>query len=291
MTQLVNIFHIGPPKTATTWVYECLKLHPQIAASPKDSIHYFDMHYARGHEWYAQHFSAAIPGQKLFDPTPSYIWSPKAPDRIHKYNPDARIMFTLRNPIERAFSHFWHLKKQGATTLTFDKVLYGYDYFSTWLEPGLLGKAIERYLELFSKDQLHWILYEDIENNPVTVFKNVTRFCGIDDEFTPPSLYQKVNVAGSRRTLRGRIAQSLGWRLSKSANDEWVRIGEMLLESEKTPAATRPGSLAYWTSGKKEYLRGIDPELRFELQTICEPEIGRMEDLLEIDLSAWRSNG
>jgi len=284
----VQIFHIGPPKTATTWIYRCLKEHPEIAAPSKDSVHFFDMFYERDTDWYMQHFSPVLPNQKLFDPTPSYIWSSKAPSNIHRHNPEARIMFTLRNPIDRAFSHFWHLKKQGATNLDFDKILYGYDYFSTWLEPGLLGDAIERYLALFPKEQLHWILYQDIENSPHAVFRGIAEFCNVDANFIPSDLQKKINVAGPKHTLMGRLSQSVGRRLSSSSLDILSKAGDVFREIDKKPDSTVPGSLAYWTSLKKEYLRGIDPELRVKLWRICEPEIRRMEDLLNLDLSAWR---
>ena len=109
----VDIFHIGPQKTGTTWIYRCSREHPEIAVPPKDSIHYFDMFYPRGRGWYAEFFADAKPGQKLIDPTPSYIRSPLAAARIYEENPEAKIVLCLRHPIERAFSHYWHEKKRG----------------------------------------------------------------------------------------------------------------------------------------------------------------------------------
>ncbi len=284
----VDVFHIGPPKTATTWLYRCLKEHPEISTSPFDSVHYFDILFERGPAWYASHFKHTEARQKKFDPTPSYICSPKAPIRIYRHNPDACIIFTLRNPIDRAFSHFWHLKKQGATTLTFEKILSGYDYFSTWLEQGFLSDPIEQYLNLFSRKQLHWIIYEDLQEAPHKVFQSICQFIGIKDNFIPADLNRIINVAGQSSTLKGRIVQGFGRRFLQSTNHHLSQIGTQLLEVDKLPGSVARGTFSYWRSEKKEYLHGIDPELRSELQRTCEPEICRMEELLGIDLATWR---
>ena len=119
----VDVFHIGPQKAATTWVYRCLEEHLSIACPPTGSIHYYDIFYARGQDWYAQFFEEARPDQLLIDPTYTYIRSPWAPRRIVKDSPNAKIIFCLRNPIERAFSHYWHEKKKGKIAFDFEEGL------------------------------------------------------------------------------------------------------------------------------------------------------------------------
>lgn len=66
----VNFFHIGPQKSGTTWKYRAIKDHPQVETSPKDSVHYFNMHYHKGVDWYHDHF-ANRDKLVIFDSTPS----------------------------------------------------------------------------------------------------------------------------------------------------------------------------------------------------------------------------
>ena len=78
---LVSFFHVGPPKTGTTWVFECLQEHPQICCPPEDKIHYFSMLYHRGADWYHGHFEGCAPSRFLLDPSPSYFSSEMAAGR------------------------------------------------------------------------------------------------------------------------------------------------------------------------------------------------------------------
>jgi len=163
----VDIFHIGPQKTATTWIYRCMLEHPELAGPPKDTIHYFDMFYGKGRDWYAGHFDDAPPSCKLFDPTPSYVRSPWAARRIAQENPSAKIVLCLRNPLERAFSHYWHEKKKAHTNLDFASALSNYDCYASWLEPGFLAEHIEQYLRYFPREQLLCQSFDRLESDPI----------------------------------------------------------------------------------------------------------------------------
>jgi len=266
----VDIFHIGPQKSGTTWVYRCLREHPEIACPPTDAVHYFDMFYSRGREWYATFFSEARAGQKLFDPTPSYIRSPWAPRRIAEENPAARIVICLRNPVERAFSHFWHEKKKRKFDFEFAEVLRNYDLFSSLLEPGFYAEHIERYLRHFPREQILCQLFDDLGSDPEAFLRQLLRFLEVDDSLRPSVLRQKVNVAGHKS---GVISSHL---LPKAK--------ALLRRSGLSSIGEHP----YLMSGKSEYLRGVPDEMRGPLAEICEPEIARVEALLNLDLRCWR---
>jgi hypothetical protein len=266
----VDIFHIGPQKSGTTWVYRCLKEHPEIACPPKDSIHYFDMFYSKGREWYASFFSEAREGQKLLDPTPSYIRSPWAGRRIARENPAARIVICLRNPIERAFSHYWHEKKKRKYNFSFDEVLRNYDLYSSLLEPGFYAEHIERYLRHFSREQILCQLFEEMAGNPEAFLVQLLRFLEVDDGFRPSALHHKINVAGHRSGF-------VSSHLQPKAKAVFRRLGLKAV-----------GEHPYMMSGRSEYLRGVPEGLRGPLLEICEPEIARLEGLLGLRLNSWR---
>lgn len=273
----VELFHVGPQKAATTWVYRCLRRHPQIACPPQAAIHYFDIFYARGRDWYAGFFAAAREGQLLFDPTYTYIRSPLAPARIARENPQAKIVLCMRNPIERAFSHWWHERKKGVIRYAFAEVLENYDLFASWVEPGFYALHIERYLEHFPREQLLCQLFERLAADPGRFLRELLEFAGVDASFEPPELWERINPAGPAWN-----ALSPALWLTRSRRG-LARLG------------LRPETLERWRAaipalrGRAEYERGIPPELYARLLEVCEPEIVRLEALLDLDLSRWRT--
>ncbi len=266
----VDIFHIGPQKSGTTWIYRCLREHPEIACPPKDSIHYFDMFYSRGREWYASFFSDAEEGQKLLDPTPSYIRSPWAARRIARENPAARIIICLRNPIERAFSHYWHEKKKRKYSFDFHELLSNYDLFSSLLETGFYAEHIERYLGHFPREQILCQRFEKMAAEPEAFLAELLRFIEVDESFKPSMLHHKVNVAGHRSGF-------LSSHLQPKAKAVLRRLGFKSI-----------GEHPHMLTGKSEYLKGVPRELHAPLLEICEPEIARLEELLDLRLDGWR---
>jgi hypothetical protein len=255
-------------------MYTCLREHPQIACASKEDLYYLDMNWYRGRTWYMSHFTNARPDQLLADFTCTYLRCPQVPERMVEENPDARIILCLRDPVERAFSHYWHEKKRGRITYGFAEVLTNYDLFSSWLETGFYARHVERILVHFSRDQILCQRYDVLEADPRAFLHQAVKFLGVDTDFEPTVLERRVNLAGHKR-------DPLNVALHK------VRRGlqEIGLGRAVTGLERRFPAL----SGKAEYLRGIPPDLEATLRRICEPEIERTEKLLGLDLSAWRA--
>ena len=269
----VDLFHIGPQKSGTSWLFRALIEHPQIACPPEDSIHYFDMFYVKGRSWYEEQFASAEEGQLLFDPTPSYIRSPWAAERMAKENPNARIIFCLRDPIERAFSHYWHERKKKAICFSFAEALSNYDLFSSWIETGFYARHLERYLDFFPKEQILAQRFETLEDDPRAFLKEALDFFGVSADFEPAVLNKRVNAAGARRDV---------WNRGKAAvNKIGLRV---------TPKQWRRTGLDRVFSGRDEYLRGVPEEIRARLLEVFAPETERLENLLGMELTAWKAS-
>lgn len=282
----IDLFHVGPQKAGTTWLYGCLHEHPEVAVPSTDAIHYFDIHYHRGSEWLYGHFADAGVGQKLIDPTHSYLRSPRVPERIRAVSPHARIALTMRHPVTRAFSHYWHEKKKGRHDFRFEEVLENYDLYASWLEPGFYSMHIERFLEHFPREQLLAQRFERMGDDPGGFLSELFAFYGIDPDFRPSILYERRNVAQSRAQWRSRRARarirSAGRRVLTAVGlDALRRPGRRLLETVAEPFEGPEGRI--------ERLADQPPTLLEDLMAICLPEIERLERLLDIDLSAWRS--
>lgn len=269
---LANLFTVGPPKTASTWLYACFSEHPQVASSSTDSIRYFDNLYHRGFQWYHAHFDQAKPASVTLDPTPSYIWSQQAPGRLVDYNPNAKVIVGLRNPVDRAFSHYWHVRKQDLVRWRFDQVLDNANMFEMFLQPGFVSDKIHFFTENLPAGHVHLFWFEDLAADPAGELRRMFQFAGVDPSFQPAKLHRKVNVAGARQTLprralnkAGRMA--FGERFDELARRSWL-LGRM--------------------SGKQEYFAGVPASIRPELIDVYRREIDELERITGACLDAWR---
>ena len=263
-----RLFHIGPQKGATTWIYECLKDHPDIRTSPRDTIHYYDMHYHRERHWYDDHFTHGT-GFCYFDPTFTYLRSPQAAMRIAKDFPHAKIIVNLRNPIDRAFAHYWHEKKKGAITVPFSDCLNNYDWYQTWIEPGRYADRLKPYVDHFGHQNILPIVLNDIRDKPKEILNRIYAFANIRNVPMPSAATKIVNADGARQNLIRRTLYKAGRTLTNDrAIDSpfWRKLG-----------------------GIEQQDDAIDAALKQELLNIFMDDILELERMFTINLSGWKS--
>jgi len=141
-----NFLGIGVQRGGTTWLYEKLKQHSQVCfPKHRKEVHYFDRYYERGKSWYKDIFKHCK-GNCKGEITPDYFHEDECPERIYRLIPDVKIILVLRNPIDRAYSHF-------------KKEIRDYSYEGSFadfmsdkqgpVERGLYYKQIKRYLQYF----------------------------------------------------------------------------------------------------------------------------------------------
>lgn len=126
--KLPDFIIIGAMRAGTTTVHHLLNQHPDVFPAVKKEIHYFDHNFRKGESWYRAHFPPrglnAPHGQKLTgEATPYYLYHPMAPYRVRRVLPHIKLIVILRDPVERAYSHYWHSVKLGFETLPFDAAL------------------------------------------------------------------------------------------------------------------------------------------------------------------------
>jgi len=119
---------LGGQRCGTSSLYKYLGRHPGIAPSLRKEIEYFSIDYGKGENWYRAHFplrlrrlAYRVMGRPLltFEATPDYLFDPRAPERLKELIPDARLIVLLREPVDRAFSHFHHMARLGLEDLSF----------------------------------------------------------------------------------------------------------------------------------------------------------------------------
>lgn len=201
---------IGGQKCGTTSLDAYLRQHPWVLQSLYKEIHFFDLHFRKGLSWYRAHFptrsrmdraASRLGGRPITgESTPSYLFHPLAPRRVAQTLPDVKLIALLRNPIDRAHSHWQQIVDWNEETLPFEdaieaeaerlpkhpeqltdlRLLDDYLRFS-YLARGRYAEQLERWFELFPREQMLIVLFDDLVADPSAICTRVTKFLGLPE--------------------------------------------------------------------------------------------------------------
>lgn len=182
---LPDFLGIGAQKSGTTWLWENLRCHPEIFLTTPKELHFFDWHFERSLRSYAGHFEPGV-GKVKGEITPGYsILTPDRIDFVHWLVPDVRLMFLIRNPMERAWSQaLMNLVKK-------PKVPFETVSEQTFIEHIDSPRSVQRgdYIEIvdnwlarFAEEQLLIEPFEAIRDEPRALLGRVLRHLGVDPE-------------------------------------------------------------------------------------------------------------
>jgi hypothetical protein len=195
-THQVSFLVSGAQKSGTTALDTYLREHPEICMAKHKEVHFFDrekyfMHPAVNYRHYHSFFNPDHPGQIQGETTPSYMYLYAAPRRIWEYNPGMKLIIILRNPIERAFSH-WNMQRvRGIEKLNFMDALLAEENrrFSSrplqnkrfsYLDRGFYSEQIRRFRAFFPANQILLLRNRTLRHSSGTVLKEIAEFLGID---------------------------------------------------------------------------------------------------------------
>ncbi|MEM1282984.1 MAG: sulfotransferase domain-containing protein [Chlamydiota bacterium] len=206
---------IGAQKSGTSSLYYYLTNHPQITKAKGKEIHYFNRNFSKGIKWYKSQFPKKTKKSDFLtgEATPEYLFCSQIPKMVHDFFPKTKLIVILRNPVDRAFSHYKknHRKnlRMGKENRSFEEELStdlqiheensaslhddAYYGETGLLRRGLYLEQIKRYLKFFPKKQLHIILTRDLENDPENTMNRLFQFLNLPN-YTQ-SEYTRENVA------------------------------------------------------------------------------------------------
>jgi hypothetical protein len=206
---------LGAQKSGTSSLHYYLVQHPGVVAPLRKEVHYFDLNLARGEAWYRAHFGLASEPGLSIDSSPYYLFHPLVPARLHTLLPEARLVVLLRDPVRRAYSHYWHERDKGRETLGFEAAIdaeparidadharlargeietsAAHQHFS-YLARGRYAEQLERWLELFPKERLLVLRFEDLVRDPLGVLNGTLAFLGL-----PPAGSVQLEARNTRR--------------------------------------------------------------------------------------------
>lgn len=279
---LPDFFLISPPKCASRWTFASLRDHPEIYMPPIKCVDFFTIHYHKGEEWYRRRFSEKQPGSVAGDYTHNYLQSPLSAERIYNMTSDALFVCCLREPVERAFSFYWHLKSTGRIQYEFREVLERYELFQQLIEPGFYDLHLERYFELFPRQNFLILLMDDLARDDEAFIQRIYSFLNVDSEYRPRTLDSKLNESRfDKSNLRGRLYDGVRSAALWTAGKLDVDFITPLSETSLFQRSKR------WILSKAEYDQGIDPAVRDELLDLYAPHIRSLSRLIDRDFSRW----
>jgi hypothetical protein len=127
---LPDFMVLGAQKCGTTFFYQLLAQHPRVKPAFLKEVHYFDLNYRKGEYWYRSNFPLQGSEDRDYvtgESSPYYLFHPHAPRRAAQLVPEAKLIVLLRNPVQRAYSHYQHqvtrVKGEGHETLTFERAI------------------------------------------------------------------------------------------------------------------------------------------------------------------------
>lgn len=218
---------VGAMRSGTTSLARYIGAHPDVYMAPEKEVHFFDRYFDRGLEWYASRFAAGADTAAVGEATQVYMYDQLSVERIARVLPDARLIAILRDPVERAYSHYRLSRSLGIEPLTFPEALaaepirlrsadraakFAYSY----VDRGRYVDQLARLCERFGREHVHVAIFEEMRDDPTRVYSSLCGFLGVETTFRPAFLGRPINAHVAYRSQRvRRIARNLPRPLEK----------------------------------------------------------------------------
>lgn len=294
---LPNFVIIGAAKSGTTALYHYLRQHPDIYMSPQKETNFFAFEGQKvdfrgpGDEGisqssitdlgsYQEQFSGVLGETAVGEASPWYLYLPGTAENMRRHIPEAKLIAILRNPVDRAFSSYLHLRREGQEQLSFEeglaaeekRIAQGWEPLWHYKRAGFYAPQIKQFFELFEREQICFYLYEEFSEDPGAVLRDIYRFLGVDESFSPRTSI-KHNVTGVPRN-------KFLWRLIREENPLERFAGALV------PPRYRAGLKRALIQRllKKPVLL---PDTRRELARDYREDVLYLQDLIGLDLAGW----
>ncbi|MDD9898828.1 MAG: sulfotransferase [Candidatus Melainabacteria bacterium] len=252
-----NFLYIGLSKSASTYIYQICKEHPEIYMPVIKDIFFFDREYERGLDWYQRFFQTAPEHKAVGEISHDYLFQPEACKRIKQDLPNIKLIVCMREPLD------WVVSKQDNEECR--RMLAA----STWLEFAqgkyaaqemLLSQNLARYFDSFDQEQILVLFYDELKANPQAFCQKIYSFLGVDQEFKAESLEKTILPAQKPRfKLFAVLAQAfcdlcrfmgwqklLGWLKNQEELDGLIFADKT--EQDPIPVNERDDLINYYAS-------------------------------------------
>ena len=298
--KLPDFVIIGAAKSASTWLHLALRQHPAIYMPEVETPFFEDPFYNEKNldGLYQSIVSApsdAIVGIKC----PNYLCTPECPPRLAKHLPNSRLIAILRNPVERAVSQYYHLIRSGRLPMVPAEVAFS-RYLSGQFDPpfakqqimefGLYAQGLINHLRVFQKHQLLVITDLELRRDSKAVFERARRFVGVEDSFMPPNIALPRNQGVYFTPFLSSIMwlNQRGW-----AFDAQTGLQEPRRDLVGWAARRLAVQGSRMSAASRLFVRNQEPAVSLKTRSgLLEyylPDILQLQELMQVDLSAWRA--
>ena len=261
----LNFLIVGAQKSGTTSLYEYLSAHPDVYMPGAKEIEFFsdDNKYKKGTEWYLHDCFVRSSGEPIKgEASTHYMMFDYVPERIKSHFPDVKLVMLLRNPVERAYSHYSMAVRRNVESDSFGKAVarlikrgavtsVAIDHNREYVMFGEYGRILQNYLQYFDQSQIKVVFTEELKREPEEVVRSLFNFIGACPDFVPGNLGKRYHKSGVQRIpgvnewLRGSLAQlkrrhwfnRYFWRIDFDGFLFWVET-QLNVKKEKSSGPT-----------------------------------------------------
>lgn len=274
---LPNFIGIGAARSGTSWLDKLLRSHPDLyLPERRKEVDFFHRYYDRGIEWYGEFFPSdeeAANYRNIGEISPDYLYHKEVPARIHESLPDCQFILILRNPADRAYSHYGFLIRELNEQRTFPQLCKGSPEV---VYRGLYYQQLQRYLQYFPLEKFLILIYEHTIDHPDRALNKLGDFLAVDAHKFDRTLFsKKVNASALVRFPRARFLARQFRNFLRRNDLDWV-----------WNVAKASGMKRVFE--KSESIPPIEPDVRADLISQYETDISALEKLIDVDLSVWR---
>ncbi len=271
---------IGAMKGGTTSLYFYLKSHPEILMSRAKELNYFShpKHLNQGIEWYKNQFKGEA---KIYgEASPSYTFFPdnaQVPKLIHETLPNVKLIYLVRDPIQRAISHYLHIYTRNIENRTFEEALGNFekDHNNLYLSRSLYYLQLERYLEYFSLNDILIVSSEDLYKNGEATLKVILKYLDVSEDTSLINFNKKTHQSSLKRRKN-----ELGVAISKLPPMQtlnaiplrWRRVIDKVIYY---PFSAPVGKVV------------LSDELKERLREFFSDDVSKLRQLTGQDFSSW----
>ena len=249
-----DFYVVGAPKAGTTSIYNYLSQHPKIFVPeikepdyfsfPEVRDTYYNVHIVADPEEYVNLYSEARSGQISGDFSPSYLFSAQSARRIAEKNPGAKILIVLRDPVERAISHYLMDVNSGLNTMSLmesisEKNKINSLFYREYVEGGRYDEQIARFKQYFPDSQIKVLQFENLKRDVQGFMNEIISFLGIGEKFDFDTSIKHLRHTHYKSSMVKRLVHSSGYgKLRSLIPSAWRGILKVKLVDQRKPIFT-----------------------------------------------------
>ncbi len=273
---LPNFLIIGAMKSGTTSLYAYLREHPEIGMPVIKEPNFFSDNsvWAKGVKWYESLFANCQDNKVIGEASVNYTKYPyykDVPKRIFSLIPQVKLIYVLRSPIERIYSHYMHNVFAGIEHDPIEKAIFEKPLY---IHTSLYYTQIEQFLQYFPRENLMVFLFDDLKRDPLGTVRNIFAFLGVDSSFIPPNIHEVKHRTKMKKGVDNFIMKVLRrqrfYSLLTNKLPEGLKLAGAVFLKKKI---SEPGPMT--------------DRLHDELLSIISPDMSRLACFLGRDLSCW----